>query len=190
MILVLFCSCLCPIYWSHVLSREWRCSWSSADRRCSNYIWVIDNLIVNKGASYIRDLTVVQRSKDASNVPNDGRNNHSHDNLRMLRTDHQQRGKERTTKHIRLSHKTSHISTQMHAIKDTPNETSTLQIEYMIKKQLILEATKSVILKEELSIKDTGITETESNIWRETLSKQTKNTMYVNKWPSWSNNIL
>ena len=27
------------------LSREWRCSWSSADRRCSNYIWVINNSI-------------------------------------------------------------------------------------------------------------------------------------------------
>ena len=26
-------------------SREWRCSWSSADRRCSNYIWVIDNFL-------------------------------------------------------------------------------------------------------------------------------------------------
>ena len=23
-------SCICPIHWSHVLSREWRCSWSSA----------------------------------------------------------------------------------------------------------------------------------------------------------------
>ena len=34
----------CPIHWSHVLSREWRCGWSSADRRCSNYIWVINNL--------------------------------------------------------------------------------------------------------------------------------------------------
>ena len=41
-----------------VLSRKWRCSWSSADRRCSHYIWVIDNFIVYKGASYIRDLTV------------------------------------------------------------------------------------------------------------------------------------
>ena len=51
-------SCLCPIYWSHVLSRKWRCSWSSADRRCSNYIWVINNLIAHKGASAIRDLTV------------------------------------------------------------------------------------------------------------------------------------
>ena len=27
------------------VSWEWRCSWSSADRRCSNYIWVINNLI-------------------------------------------------------------------------------------------------------------------------------------------------
>ena len=25
------CSCLCAIYWSQVLSWEWRCSWSSAD---------------------------------------------------------------------------------------------------------------------------------------------------------------
>ena len=30
---------------NHVL-REWRCNWSSADRRCSNYIWVINNFIV------------------------------------------------------------------------------------------------------------------------------------------------
>ena len=34
-----------PLSWSQMLSREWRCSWSSADRRCSNYIWVIDNFI-------------------------------------------------------------------------------------------------------------------------------------------------
>ena len=39
------CSCLCAIYWSRVLSGEWRCSWSSVDRRCSNYIWVTNNLI-------------------------------------------------------------------------------------------------------------------------------------------------
>ena len=52
------CSCLCATYWSQVLSREWRCSWSSADRRCSNYIGVINNLMAYKGASYIRDLTV------------------------------------------------------------------------------------------------------------------------------------
>ena len=58
MFLVSSSSCLCPIYWSQVLSWEWRCSWSSADRRCSNYIWVINNLIAHKGATYIKDLTV------------------------------------------------------------------------------------------------------------------------------------
>ena len=41
-----------------MLSREWRYCWSSADRRCSNDIWVIDNFIAYQGASYIRDLTV------------------------------------------------------------------------------------------------------------------------------------
>ena len=40
------------------LSREWRCSWSSADKRCSNYIWVVNNLIAYKDEPYIRDLTV------------------------------------------------------------------------------------------------------------------------------------
>ena len=39
------CSCLCPIHWSQMLSWEWRCSWSSADKRCSNYIWMINNFI-------------------------------------------------------------------------------------------------------------------------------------------------
>ena len=29
------------------LRRKWRCSWSSADRRCSNYIWVIDRFIAH-----------------------------------------------------------------------------------------------------------------------------------------------
>ena len=53
------CSCLCATYWSQVLSGEWRCSWSSADRRCSNYIWMIKYLIAYKGVSYIRDLTVL-----------------------------------------------------------------------------------------------------------------------------------
>ena len=46
------------------LSWEWRCSWSSADRRCSNYIWVINNLTAHKGATYIRDLMV----NDAASV--------------------------------------------------------------------------------------------------------------------------
>ena len=50
--------CLCAIYWSQVLSGEWRCSWSSANRRCSNYIWVINNLIAYQTVPYIRDLTV------------------------------------------------------------------------------------------------------------------------------------
>ena len=58
MILISSWSRLCPILWSQVFSREWRCSWSSADRRCSNYIWVIDSLIAYWGASYIRDLMV------------------------------------------------------------------------------------------------------------------------------------
>ena len=52
------CSCLCPVQWSQVLSWEWRCSRSSADRRCSNYIWVIDHFISYQSASYIRDLMV------------------------------------------------------------------------------------------------------------------------------------
>ena len=59
MILVSSWSCLCPIHCSWVSSIEWRCSWSSADRRCSNFIWVIHNLIDYQGASYIKDLTVV-----------------------------------------------------------------------------------------------------------------------------------
>ena len=28
---------------THSFTREWNCSWSSAGRRCSNYIWVINN---------------------------------------------------------------------------------------------------------------------------------------------------
>ena len=58
MILVSSWRCLCPIHWSWVSSLEWRCSWSRTDRRCPNYIWVINNLIDYKSASYIRDLTV------------------------------------------------------------------------------------------------------------------------------------
>ena len=58
MFLVSSCSCLCPIQRSQLLSREWRCSWSNADRRSSICIWEIDNIIAYWGASYIRDLTV------------------------------------------------------------------------------------------------------------------------------------
>ena len=68
MFLVSSCSGLCPIRWSQVLSWEWRCSWSSADRRCSNYIWVINNFIAYKGATYFRCLTVVWIYLDIGNV--------------------------------------------------------------------------------------------------------------------------
>ena len=59
MILVSSCSSLCLIHWCQVLSREWRCSWSSADRQCSNYIWVISNFIAYSGAPYITGLAVI-----------------------------------------------------------------------------------------------------------------------------------
>ena len=59
MFLVSSCSWLRSIHWSQVLSWEWRCSWSSADRRCSNYIWVINNFIAYYGSTYIRGFTVV-----------------------------------------------------------------------------------------------------------------------------------
>ena len=52
------CSCLRSIHWKQVLSWEWRSSWSSADRRCSIYIWVINNFIAWWGATYIRGFTV------------------------------------------------------------------------------------------------------------------------------------
>ena len=56
--LVSSCCGFCQIHWSQVLSWEWRCSWSSADRRCSNYIWVINSFIAYRGATYIRGFTV------------------------------------------------------------------------------------------------------------------------------------
>ena len=59
MFLVSSCSCLCLIYWNHVLSCEWRCSWSSADRRCSNYIWVINQRF--DGTCYKVELTLIQK---------------------------------------------------------------------------------------------------------------------------------
>ena len=52
------CCCLRTINWSQVFSGEWRCCWSSADRRCSNYIWVINNFMAYSSAAYIKDLTV------------------------------------------------------------------------------------------------------------------------------------
>ena len=56
MFLVSFCSCLCAIYWGQVISQEWRCSWSSAGRRCSNYISVSNNFNACWGATYINTL--------------------------------------------------------------------------------------------------------------------------------------
>ena len=56
--LISSCSCLHAIYWSRVLSQERRCSLISLDRRCSNYIWVINDWIINKGATYIRRLMI------------------------------------------------------------------------------------------------------------------------------------
>ena len=58
MFLVSSCSYYCKICWIHVLSQEWRCSWSSVDGRCSNYIWVINNFTTYHGAPYIREFTV------------------------------------------------------------------------------------------------------------------------------------
>ena len=58
MFLVL-CGCLCPIHWSQVLSREWRCSWSSAHRPCFNYIWVINNFIAYWGVTYVWGSTAI-----------------------------------------------------------------------------------------------------------------------------------
>ena len=55
MITVSSCSCFSPIHWNQVLSWEWRCNWGSSDRRCSNYIWVI-NFIAYKGVPSIRFL--------------------------------------------------------------------------------------------------------------------------------------
>ena len=58
MFLISSCSCLCPIHWSQVLCREWRCSWNSTTGNDPNYIWVIINFITYKGATYIRGLKV------------------------------------------------------------------------------------------------------------------------------------
>ena len=70
MFLVSSRSCLRSIHWSQVLSWERRCSWSSADRRCSNYIWVINNFMAYKGATYIRGFTVVCCPQNANRINN------------------------------------------------------------------------------------------------------------------------
>ena len=59
MFLILSCSCLCPICRNQVLSQEWRCSWSSAGRWCSNYIWV-------RGCHEIWEALILRTSNMAS----------------------------------------------------------------------------------------------------------------------------
>ena len=56
----------------NVLGREWRYKWNSADRRCSNYIWVINNFIAHYGATYIR-MTVVRPSFLYNGIPYTGK---------------------------------------------------------------------------------------------------------------------
>ena len=68
MFLVSSCCCLDSIHWSQVLSREGRCSWNCADRRCSNYIWVINNLVAGSGATYIRGLMIFLQNNSLRNV--------------------------------------------------------------------------------------------------------------------------
>ena len=62
MFLVSSCRILCAIYWNQLLSRELWCSWNSADRWCSNYIWMINNFIAYYGATYIRDFRVLSNN--------------------------------------------------------------------------------------------------------------------------------
>ena len=55
MLFVQSCNCLCQTHISQVLSRQWRCSSSRTDRRCTDYIWLINTYITN----YIRDLMIL-----------------------------------------------------------------------------------------------------------------------------------
>ena len=68
MFLVWSCSCHCPIHWSQVFSREWRCSSSSADRRCSNYIWVINSFITYQDVTRAWLILVVWRYSCVLNI--------------------------------------------------------------------------------------------------------------------------
>ena len=47
-----------PIHWRQALCREWRCRCCSADRRCSNNTWLINDFIAYEGATYLSVLTV------------------------------------------------------------------------------------------------------------------------------------
>ena len=50
------------------LSRECKWNWSSADRRCPNYIWVISKIIAYSFPSYIRDLTVISQTTSIGTI--------------------------------------------------------------------------------------------------------------------------
>ena len=54
---LVFAAVFAEIHWIKLLCRECRCSWRSADRRCSNYIWMKYNFIARCG-SYIIGLAV------------------------------------------------------------------------------------------------------------------------------------
>ena len=56
MFLVSSCSCLCPVHWSPVLSRKWRCSWSSAGRQCPNNISMMNTFIAYLGSLILEIL--------------------------------------------------------------------------------------------------------------------------------------
>ena len=59
----LILQCLGPVHWCQVLSQEWSYSWSSVDRQCSNYIWVVNNSITYWSVANIRGLTVCPRGR-------------------------------------------------------------------------------------------------------------------------------
>ena len=63
------CSCIRSIHWSHVLNWERICSWNSADRRCSNYIWVINNLLPTKVRLILEVLILLMSGHRASTMP-------------------------------------------------------------------------------------------------------------------------
>ena len=48
------CNCLCWTHCSQVENEKW----NGVDRRCSNYIWVINNFIAHSGVAYISGLTL------------------------------------------------------------------------------------------------------------------------------------
>ena len=52
----------CPFHWSDALSREWRCSWSSADRRSSNCIWMMNKFMAYWGVAHIRGFVVLREA--------------------------------------------------------------------------------------------------------------------------------